>query len=75
MECVPTDSEGTVKLAVPLLTDTDPDICVLPSKNTTVPDAVEGVIVARKVTGLPDLTSVSLSPISSSTVVFALETV
>jgi len=75
MECVPTDSEGIVKLAVPLLTDTDPDICVLPSKNSTVPDAPEGVIVARNVTGLPDLTSVSLSPISSSTVVFALETV
>ena len=54
--CVPETSDVVVNLAVPLFTVTNPEICVAPSKNTTVPVAEVGETVAVKVAGEPNFT-------------------
>lgn len=53
---MPETSDVVVNFAVPLFTATDPEICVAPSKNTMVPGAEMGEIVAVKVAGAPNFT-------------------
>ena len=67
-------NEDVVKLAEPLLTGIGSDIGVVPSKNTTVPVAAAGVMVAMNVTDVPALIAVVLTVCSRSTSVAALST-
>jgi hypothetical protein len=53
IECVPAERFGTENVAVPPLTGRLVINAVLPSKNVTVPVAVDGVTVAVKDTDCP----------------------
>lgn len=56
MECVPEANAEVVNFATPLLTGTEPEIAVVPSKKMTVPVASCGAMVAVNVAGDPALT-------------------
>src|SRR6185437_2397353 len=73
-ECEPTARDVVGKLAKPLLTGTAPDICVLPSKNVTVPEATCGVMSATNVNGVPKIKAVVFTESSNSTSVGAFAT-
>jgi hypothetical protein len=72
MECDPSASVEVLKVALPPLTAPVPSI-VLPSLNVTVPVAVDGVIVAVKVTDEPN--AEGFADDASAVVEFALLTV
>lgn len=75
MACDPTARDAVVKLTEPLLTGIGSEMAVSPSKNSTVPDATPGVMLAMNVSEVPEVKAVVPSDSSRSTSVGALFTV
>jgi hypothetical protein len=74
MECVPDDNVEVVNFATPLFTGTEAEIAVVPSKNTTLPVAVFGVMVAVNVASAPALKLSSGAVIATLVEVFCTVT-